>query len=48
MRNKDEILAKIKRVNTAKRNAERKRKRCIERLKELNAELKEAEDNEED
>lgn len=48
MRKKDEIQAEIKRVNTAKRNAERKRKRCIDRLEELNAELKEAEDNEED
>lgn len=47
MRSKDEILAEIKRVNTAKRNAERKRKRCVERLEELDAELKEAEGSEE-
>ena len=48
MRKKDEALAEIKRVNTAKRNAERKRKRCIDRLEELNAELKEVMDDEED
>ena len=48
MRTKNEILAEIKRVNTVKRNAERKRKRCVERLEELDAELKEAEGNEED
>lgn len=35
MRTKDEIKTEIKRVNTAKRNVERKRKRCIERLAEL-------------
>ncbi len=42
MRTKDEIKTEIKRVNTAKRNAERKRKRCIERLAELKRELEEA------
>lgn len=45
MRTGDEITAEIKKVNTAKRNAERKRARCIERLAELEKELKEA-DNE--
>ncbi len=45
MRSKDEILAEIKRVNTAKRNAERKRKKCVERLEELYAELKEGEED---
>ena len=43
MRSEKEISAEIKRVNTAKRNAERKRKRCIERLEELKKELEEAE-----
>ena len=42
MRTKDEIKTEIKRVNTAKRNAERKRARCIERLAELKRELEEA------
>lgn len=42
MRTGDEITAEIKKVNTAKRNAERKRKRCIERLAELKKELEEA------
>lgn len=46
MREKAEILEEIKKVNTAKRNAERKRKRCVERLEELEAELKEAEHEE--
>lgn len=46
MRTKDEIKAEIKRVNTAKRNAERKRARCIERLEELKKELEEAEHEE--
>ncbi len=43
MRTKAEIMEEIKKVNTAKRNAERKRKKCVERLEELEAELKEAE-----
>ena len=43
MRTRDEITVKMKKVNTAKRNAERKRKRCIERFEELNKELEEAE-----
>ncbi len=47
MRERAEILAEIKKVNTAKRNAERKRMRCVERLEELEAELKEA-DHEKD
>lgn len=46
MRTGDEIKAEMKRVNTAKRNAERKRKRCIERLEELKKELEEAEHEE--
>ena len=45
MRTRDEITAEMKKVNTAKRNAERKRARCIERLAELRKELEEA-DNE--
>ena len=43
MRTKDEIKSEIKRVNTAKRNAERKRAKCVERLAELEKELEEAE-----
>lgn len=42
MRAKDEIKSEMKKVNTAKRNAERKRARCIERLAELKRELEEA------
>ena len=45
MRTRDEITDEMKKVNTAKRNAERKRARCIERLVELRKELEEA-DNE--
>lgn len=40
MRTKKEITAEIKKVQTAKRNAERKRVRCIERLKELKEEMR--------
>ena len=43
MRIKDEITTEMKKVNSAKRNAERKRARCIERLAELKKELEEAE-----
>lgn len=39
MRTKDEIIADIKRMQTAKRNAERKRGKCIERIRELKYEL---------
>lgn len=42
MRKIEEIKAEISKVLTAKRNAERKRTRCIERLEELDAELKNA------
>ena len=42
MREVNEIEAEIKRVSTVKRNAERKRARCIERLAELEKELEEA------
>lgn len=42
MRTRDEITVEMKKVNTAKRNAERKRARCIERLAELKRELEEA------
>ena len=41
MRTKKEILTEIKKVSTAKRNAERKRTRCLERLAELEQELAE-------
>lgn len=46
MRTKEEICNEIAKVKTAKRNAERKNRRCISRLEELEAELKEAEQNE--
>lgn len=46
MREIEEIKSEIKKVNTAKRNAERKRKRCVDRLEELKAELKEVANNE--
>lgn len=46
MRTKEEIEAEIKRVSTAKRNAERKRARCIERLAELEKERKETDHEE--
>lgn len=39
MRTRKEITEEIKKVQTAKRNAERKRARCIERLEELKAEM---------
>lgn len=42
MRTVEEIEAGIKKVNTAKRNAERKRARRVERLTELHKELKNA------
>lgn len=42
MRSEKEIIAEVAKVNTARRNAERKRKRCIERLAELKRELEEA------
>lgn len=43
MRTKEEINKEITKVNTAKRNAERKHARCVERLKELESELRESE-----
>ena len=46
MRIKDEITTEMMKVNSAKRNAERKRARCIERLAELKKELEEAEHEE--
>ena len=42
MRNEKEIEAEMKKVSTAKRNAERKRAKCVKRLAELEEELKEA------
>ena len=43
MRTREEINKEIAKVNTAKRNAERKHARCVERLNELKSELRESE-----
>lgn len=46
MRTENQIKEEITKVNTAKRNAERKRARCMERLAELRKELQECRENE--
>ena len=46
MRAESEIKEEITKVNTAKRNAERKRTRCTKRLAELRKELQECRENE--
>ena len=42
MRKIEEIKAEMRKVLTIKRNAERKRARCVERISKLKAELKAA------
>ena len=44
MRTAGEIQKEIRKVKTAKRNAERKRVRCVARLEELAEELRKAEE----
>lgn len=41
MREVKEIKIELTKVQTAKRNAERKRTRCVERIKELEREMDE-------
>lgn len=43
MRTPEEIRAEMKKVSRAKRQAAQKHERCVQRLAELNEELREAE-----